>query len=166
MTARILNKNILNPTYFYEINYESFRDDYAFFEESWSNKLLTVYDNIYRMHTENDGEVINTYFDILTIRDFYKQRLECFNKIRDYVKIKTIDYVNIVFNELNDEENLFKLHLYLTINCMICNIEATAEEMLFTTKAIKYDEYPEYSEKLVISNNILYSKIINYIQKW
>jgi len=44
------------------------------------------------------------YFDLLTIRDFYKQRYDCVNNIENYIKSKILDYFNNVVSILNTAE--------------------------------------------------------------
>jgi hypothetical protein len=113
---------------------------------TWSNIITNRF---------NDGR--STYFDVLTIRDYYATRLQC--KFENYVNNKTLEYFNDVVSELQSHDINLELHLYLSINCYILGIHFDYENISLT-----YDKYADYEPRIEVINNMLIEKITNHIK--
>jgi len=103
----------------------------------------------------NDGR--STYFDLLTIREYYAGRVEC--KFDNYANNKTLEYFNDVVNELKSHDINLELYLYLSINCYILGIPFDYEPLSLT-----YDQYADYEPRINVVNDTLIKTITDYIK--
>jgi hypothetical protein len=100
----------------------------------------------------------SSYFDVLTIREYYSERVQC--KLENYVRNKTLKYFNNVVNELKNQQTNLELYFYLSVNCYILSIPFD-----YQTLRLSYDQYDEHKLRIDDINNMLIGKISNHIER-
>lgn len=162
--AQIINKKIFGDDDIYVETYIQARID----DKNWVNPGSSVFSIKNRYTEETNGvlgiepKILNLYFDLLTIKDFYLQRYQC-ARIDNYVRRKVLEYFDNVVMLLNEEDIQHMLYLYLVSNCVVLNIPLPYKIPDFESSL---DDYPGYATSIKPINEELYTKIKNAINNF
>lgn len=100
------------------------------------------------------------YFDLITIKNFYKQRKLCVGDIENYATSKTLDYLANVYSTFNFFGERLHLLNYLILNCYVFGIDLTVS---FTLIDIDYKTYKETESSIIETNDTLYDALVEKI---
>jgi hypothetical protein len=159
--TKIINKRLFrdDDDYIIENIYSIFNGNVVYIDNDYNN-LLQESADISSFVIKNVGDGNPMYYDILTVRDLLRQRYNCLNTEPNYVNNKILDYFVETVNTFNVEEKQLDLHVYLTVNCMILNIDINSSRVPVRKFSKTYDEYVISIQPSIED---MYSKLVNTI---